>query len=132
MLAKPATIPTSNGIHVYRNLSHRAERDHHDLTEEQEEQDETHSSDISQDGQIETISGLRWRHRNADISQFQSALLHRGCAVVQAHSEDRVVLRVALECSLEHVETHQESSRPRLKAGRDALTMSPPRPTVRR
>src|SRR4029077_5382651 len=87
---------------------------HHDLPEESEEQDKPNGSHLRQDGQIVTVSGLCSRRWYANLFQCLSALLHRGCAVVQAHSEDWV-LQIALECSLEHVETHQQGSRPRPK-----------------
>src|SRR5262245_40822440 len=99
---KTCDDPDQQRFQVYRNLSHRAERDHHDLPEKTEEQDKPHGPHFCQDGQIVTVSGLRSRHPYAYVSEFLLTRIHRGCGVVQAYSEDWV-LPVAVECSLEKV-----------------------------
>src|SRR5258706_5892223 len=111
---KTCDDPDQQRFQVYRNLSHRAERDHHDLPEKTEEQDKPHGPHFCQDGQIVTTSGLRYRYRYAHVSHFLLARTHRACGVVQSHSEDWV-LRVAVECGLEHVEARIQGFQPRPK-----------------
>src|SRR5258708_17356676 len=84
---KTCDDPDQQRFQVYRSLSHRTERNHHQLSEEQEEQDKPQWANLRQDDQIETVGGLRWRHLYAKVLEFLSAHLHRACGVVQAYSE---------------------------------------------
>src|SRR6478672_11540382 len=102
---KTCDDPDQQWFQVDWSLTHRAERDHHDLPQEKEKQNKSHRPDLRQEDQIEIFSGLRERYRYARVSHFLLGRLHLACGVVQAHSEDWV-LRIGPECSLEQVEAH--------------------------
>src|SRR4029077_13026615 len=99
---------------VYRNLSHLAERDHHDLPEKTEEQDKPHGPHLYQHRYVVAIGRLAPLHRYAEVGQFLPGVLHCGSAIVQAYAEEWV-LQIALKRSFVHIKPHRKGFRARGK-----------------